>query len=87
MILIAQTSIQKYQEVFQTSTRISIQIKQGAGKVTISKEQGSITNAPNDGLTLDAPSTTIPWADWWRGELWYVSDTPNQPFVLEILTT
>jgi hypothetical protein len=86
MIIIAQQAYQKFQRVFTQSTRILIQVKTGAGTVTIAKDQGEIANAPADGLSFTAASTTDPWADWWQGELWYVSDTPNQPFVLEILT-
>lgn len=89
MIITATQNPQKFQEVFQKATRIAIQIKVGTGVVTIAKDQGEIANSQNgigDGLSLSQSGTITPWADWWKGELWYSTNISSQQFVLEILT-
>lgn len=85
MILTATQQAQKFPQVFITDTRISIQVK-GTGQLTISRDQGSVTNAPNDGMTLTAASTSPPYRTHWMGELWYISNVPTNTWSIEILT-
>ena len=92
MVLTATAAYQKFPEIFQKPTRISIQVKSAAPALLfIAKEQGEIQNVPNDGLSMDNPATStpnLPWADWWQGELWYsCTGAATAVFAFEILTT
>jgi hypothetical protein len=96
MILTATLQYQKFPQIFQKPTRISIKVNGAGGPLLlIAKEQGEIQNAPADGLSLDSVGTNPPnqpWSDWWQGEFWYIlvplaTGLTSITFSFEILTT
>jgi len=70
---------------FDVMTRLEFQVK-SASTITIAREQGEAQN-PNDGVQLTQANTSPPWGEWWKGELWYVSNVDNSPFVVLIIGT
>jgi hypothetical protein len=70
---------------FKCMTRISIQVR-APGTLFLAKEQGEINNQ-NDGTQITQGSTQPPYDCWWKGEMWYRSDTPNLQWVMLIIGT
>lgn len=70
---------------FDKMTRLEFQVK-SASTITIAREQGEAQN-PNDGVQLTQANTSPPWGEWWKGELWYVANVDNSPFVVLIIGT
>lgn len=64
-------------------TRLEFQVKSPA-TITIAREQGEAQAAVSsgDGVQLTQANTSPPWGEWWKGELWYVSNVDNSQFVI-----
>jgi len=87
MLLNARTFPQRMPRAFNRMTRLEFQVK-SASVITIAREQGEASAlAQGDGVQLTQANTSPPWGEWWKGELWYVSNVDNSPFVVLIIGT
>ena len=87
MLLNARIFPQRFPRAFGCMTRLEFQVKR-ASTITLAKEQGEAAAAlatPGDGVQITQANTSPPWGEWWKGDLWYVSNTDNSPFVILVI--